>query len=324
MRALIFSLSLVFMMQTSFAAPAFDSTVKRLLKGYNHRDWSSIEALFDNQMATAVPLNRLTAIGNMTYQQCGAIRSVEPTDMAAPSAGTVTAHCGEGVDLVFTVSVDQEGRISGLFIKPVSGETTHPPQSTVHYRLPFKGKWYVFWGGPAVEENYHHPVLSQRYAIDFLIRNASGATHRGSGDKLSDYYAYGKTILAPADGKVVMVVSGAPDNPPGVMDPFVAVGNCVELQTAPHEYVIMAHLKPGSILVHVGERVKAGQSLARCGNSGNTSEPHLHFQIQNRFNMAEAVGLYPMFADYRSRSGDGPVKKVKLGSPVRGETVEAK
>ncbi|MCL5283958.1 MAG: peptidoglycan DD-metalloendopeptidase family protein [Armatimonadetes bacterium] len=324
MRALILVLSMVIMMQTSFATPSFNSVVKTLVDSYNHRDWNPIEALFDKQMATAVPLNRLTAIGNMTYQQCGAIQSVEPAVMTSPSIGTITAHCREGIGLVFTVSMDEDGHISGLFIKPVSGETAHPPQSAVHYRLPFKEKWYVFWGGPTVQENYHHPVLSQRYAIDFLIRNASGLTHRGSGDKLSDYYAYGKTILAPAGGKVVMVVSGAPDNPPGVMDPFIAVGNCIELQTAPHEYVIMAHLKPGSIRVHTGERVKAGQPIALCGNSGNTSEPHLHFQIQNRFNMAEAVGLYPMFADYRSQAEDGPMKEVKLGSPVRGELVEAK
>src|SRR5699024_1052259 len=105
------------------------------------------------------------------------------------------------------------------------------------------------------------------------------------------YYAFGKEIIAPCDAKVVLVVDGVKDNKPGVMNPIYLPGNTVILKTANNEYLFFAHFKQHSIVVEQDDEVKQGQLLGLCGNSGNSSEPHLHFHIQNAENMNRATGI---------------------------------
>ena len=120
----------------------------------------------------------------------------------------------------------------------------------------------------------------QRHAWDILVwRN--GGTHRGDGKRLTDYWAFGRPILAPAPARVIEAVDGLPDNVPGHMDPQHAAGNHVVLDLGHGEYALIAHLRHGSVAVKVGDRVRTGQLLGRCGNSGNTSEPHVHFHVQD-------------------------------------------
>jgi len=87
------------------------------------------------------------------------------------------------------------------------------------------------------------------------------------------------------------------------MNPFSAVGNCVVLEQAEHEFSILAHLLPYSIQVKPGEAVKAGQVLGRCGNSGNSSEPHLHFHLQNAAVFQDGTGFAPYFQKVRLTRG---------------------
>lgn len=174
-------------------------------------------------------------------------------------------------------------------------------EQKVEYALPFVGEWTVARGGITPETSHSWEILSQRYAYDFVVVDPSERTHRGDGSHLEDYYAYGEPILAPADGEVTQVIDGVRDGPhvgTGWTDwraPRLG-GNSVTIRHAEGEFSYLAHLIPGSIPVRVGQRVLRGEEVGRCGHSGNSTEPHLHFQIQDHADCYQAVGLPVKFS----------------------------
>ncbi|OLZ41745.1 peptidase M23 [Natrinema saccharevitans] len=166
----------------------------------------------------------------------------------------------------------------------------------VSYRLPFDGTWTVVNG--SYDHDYSHSWLpaTQRYAYDFVITDADGRTSpAGSGSAVGSYYCYDEPILAPADGVVVDVFDTDFESPRGggLSHPLKRDirGSYVVIQHAPDEYSCLAHLVPGSAAVALGDRVERGQEIGRCGHSGNSSEPHLHFQLQDHPRFELAAGL---------------------------------
>ncbi len=197
---------------------------------------------------------------------------------------------------------------------PASLKTTEP---SVTVRLPADVPLIVAWGGDKIETNYHVVAPDQRWAYDFLVAPAA----HGS-DKLEDYGCYGVPVVAPISGLVVKAHDGEPDAIPGVVsNNFTApTGNHVVIQIPETEtYLVIAHLKPGSVTVKTGDTVSEGQTLGACGNSGNTSEPHIHIHHQRQdpnlfpLNFAEGLPLY--FRDH-----DGAPMPVG-GFEMDGETV---
>jgi len=190
---------------------------------------------------------------------------------------------------------------------------------TVLY-LPFKGHWFVFWGGDTEKLNAHHDVPNQKFAFDFDAINDKGRRYKEKGSKNEDYYSFGKKILAPADGLVVEAINGVRDNKPGSMNPSSALGNAVIIRHRRDEVSVLAHLKNGSIKVRVGNKVKAGQLIGFCGNSGNSSEPHLHYHLQNSEIIQEGVGIKCYFQNVTViRKGQKELKTEH--SSVKGEIV---
>lgn len=191
------------------------------------------------------------------------------------------------------------------------------------YSLPFRGEWYVYNGGPDEATSHSWNVVAQRYAYDFVMVDGSLRRWFREGDRLEDYRCYSAPVLAPADGLVVEVrddVRDAPGVGTGWVDPLTTDfrGNFVTIRHAEEEYSFLAHLIPGSIRVAVGQGVKAGQDIGRCGNSGHSTEPHLHFQLQDRADFFEAAGL-PVEFDDVSIDGEPPASKCNLrrGTRVR-------
>ncbi|GAB2733098.1 hypothetical protein GCM10010442_63230 [Kitasatospora kifunensis] len=145
-------------------------------------------------------------------------------------------------------------------------------------------------GGRTVNHHAGHPV--QRYALDLICLNRFGARARGLAPRrLEAYQAYGATVAAPCDGTVLAVLDGHADQPvlaspfePGPMLRQHIYGNHLLLRTDAAEDVVLvlAHLRAGSLRVAAGERVVVGQPLAEVGNSGNTTEPHLHLHAAAR------------------------------------------
>jgi murein DD-endopeptidase MepM/ murein hydrolase activator NlpD len=170
------------------------------------------------------------------------------------------------------------------------------------YSLPFEGEWFVFNGGITPETSHSWDVITQRYAYDFVQVDGALMRHRDEGTVLTDYLCYGQPLLAPADGEVVAVrdaVRDAPRPGSGWLD-FLAGdfrGNHVVIKHAEGEYSMLAHLVPGSITVRKGVRVQRGQVVGRCGNSGHSTEPHLHFHVQDHRNFWIAAGVPVRFDD---------------------------
>jgi murein DD-endopeptidase MepM/ murein hydrolase activator NlpD len=215
-------------------------------------------------------------------------------------------------------SFDGEGRIAGFFVRPLQKAADSPYldyRTKASLRLPFDGEWYVFWGGREVEQNYHAAARDQRFAYDF-VGTQNGVSHRGDGTANEDYYCWGRRVLSPAEAEVIAVERLLPDNPPGVMDPENPAGNHVMLDFGDSEYALLAHLMADTIEVEVGDTLSPGQLIGRCGNSGNTSEPHLHFHLQDEPGLGEGDGLPARFSHYLA---DG--EYVARGEPVQGQTI---
>jgi murein DD-endopeptidase MepM/ murein hydrolase activator NlpD len=183
----------------------------------------------------------------------------------------------------------------------------HVPDTTV--APPFDGEWDVVNGGVTEDTSHSWGIVSQRYAYDFVVTE-DGSTHRGDGDDLTDYYAFGEPIRAPADGTVVKTHDRLRDYPnPGSSRAewrtWRITGNYVIIEHDDGEYSMLAHLQENSVTVEPGDVVARGDVVGRCGNSGTSSEPHLHFQLMDRANFWTAAGLVPRFVDVTVDRDDG-------------------
>lgn len=225
--------------------------------------------------------------------------------------------------LTVSVTFDHRGEIIGMFVRP-SGAAAAKAYDSPHLayeprtplRLPFRGEWTVFWGGRELAQNYHARTRDQRFALDLVITR-DGRTHAGEGTELEDYYCYGEPILAPAAGTVVWLRDSLPDNRIGRTDPKNPAGNAVILDHGNREYSLLAHLQPRTLRVRLGERVRAGDEIGRCGNSGNTSEPHLHYHLQDGPKFGDADGLPPRFHDLVVDGAPRDTAEIVKGQKVR-------
>ncbi len=175
-------------------------------------------------------------------------------------------------------------------------------QCKVQYSLPFQGNWTAVNGGVDKASSHSWGIQTQRYAYDFVILDEEGHSFSGECTRLTDYCCYGKEVLAPADGEVVEVRDKYPDSlllGRGQVDCSAGDirGNYILIRHADNEYGLLAHLKPESIRVKAGDMVRRRQCVAYCGNSGNTSEPHLHFHLQDGMSFYTSAGLPIEFTD---------------------------
>jgi urea transporter/murein DD-endopeptidase MepM/ murein hydrolase activator NlpD len=152
-----------------------------------------------------------------------------------------------------------------------------PSRFPVAASLPFLGEWEVSQGHDG--EITHKGAW--RNAWDFIITDKNSKQFKGSGDFVEDYFCYGKVITAPFEGTVMEVVNSVQDNTIGDVNTKNNWGNTVILKHSNTIYSKLSHLKYHSIEVKEGDRVKQGQLLGRCGNSGRSPYPHLHFQFQH-------------------------------------------
>jgi hypothetical protein len=172
--------------------------------------------------------------------------------------------------------------------------------SPVSFLLPLDGPVRIAWGGgPSREVNYHAVLPDERWAYDLLVTK-DGKSFQGEGKRVEDYYCYNRPVIAPAAGRVEEAHDGEPDTPIGSRGPIIgSLGNYVVIEVAPREFLVVAHLLRGSLAIQRGDRVAAGQALGRVGNSGHSSEPHVHVHLQDRAAaslLAEGIPLY--FSNY--------------------------
>jgi hypothetical protein len=267
----------------------YDRAANDIMVLYNIADYNGIFDLFDVEMKKALPKEQTSRFfAQNVNAPMGAITKMEFSRSDAGAYYYRTYFEKAIADMV--ISLNPQNQINGLRIQPVrNSDVPVLERNTTKMSLPFREEWFVYWGGTQVEQNYHVAEISQRYAYDLLMVE-NGSSHRGKGTKNEEYLVFGKEVIAPCDGRVVQVISGVEDNIPGKTNPEQLTGNTVVLRTDAEEFVLFAHLKNGSITVEEGQDVRRGEVLAQCGNSGNSTEPHLHLSLQNQIGMDGATG----------------------------------
>ncbi len=139
-------------------------------------------------------------------------------------------------------------------------------------------EWYVGQGGASSWLNIHYGAGAQSYALDVVALNRFGRRANGIlPERLDAYVVFDQPVHAPCSGRVVSAESGLPDLIPPERDARNIAGNHIAIACSGSDVtVILAHLREGSIAADVGADVREGEPIARVGNSGNTTEPHLH------------------------------------------------
>lgn len=190
-----------------------------------------------------------------------------------------------------------------------------PTRDPIEIDPPLQGANWLAANGPSNVSAHRRALLpgkghlhcAQRFAIDFLQMGETGRTFTGNRKINKSYFAYGKNLLAVASGTVVRIKDGIPENVPGLRSRAVRItpetlgGNYVVLKIAPDRYAFYAHIIPGSLQVKVGDQVKAGQTLGLLGNSGNSTEPHLHLHIMDGPDPITSDGVPFLFPRYQDQ-----------------------
>jgi murein DD-endopeptidase len=177
---------------------------------------------------------------------------------------------------------------------------------------PLTGDEWVAANGPSNTSGHRRALIpvngrayiSQRYAIDWVELYPDGKTYQGDPADNKNYRAYGHEIHAVADGIVTETKDGLPQNTPGAKSLAIPItletigGNHVITDMGNGLYAFYAHMQPGTLRVKVGDKVHRGQVLGLLGNTGNSSEPHLHFDICNASSMLACEGFPYAFASF--------------------------
>ena len=311
---------LTVIISTTFAFGQTEKTIYKTVadsfeNNYNADNFDAIFANFSIEMQKALPIEQTKEFLNGLKQQAGKITNREFVKYEQTYASYKTNF--ERALFAVNISVDNNSKINGLFVKPIN-ESNLPKldRNKTKLILPFNDEWTVVWGGDTKELNYHVESEAQKNAFDIVITDEKGNSYKTDGKTNADYYAFGKELIAPCDGEIVLVVDGVKDNIPGVLNPVYIPGNTVIIKTANNEYLFFAHFKQHSIVVKQGQKIKQGELLGLCGNSGNSSEAHLHFRIQNIEDMNSATGVKCYFENIlvngQSKKDCSPIKKEKI------------
>jgi urea transporter len=157
-------------------------------------------------------------------------------------------------------------------------------------KLPFYGTWDISQG----HDGTHTHKGEWRHAWDFVILNREGSQFKNSGDYPEDYLCFGKPVIAPESGVVEKVVNDIDDNIIGEVNMKDNWGNTIIIRHDDDVYSKLSHLKKGSIKVQEGDKIKYGQVIGQCGNSGRSPYPHLHFQVQEFPYIGSVTKDYPI------------------------------
>ncbi len=301
-------------------AERFKKVVNPMVEAIHKANYEAAQKDFGKVMLDAFPLDKMKTFFNGLEDRCGKVTKLDEPRLAVPDKAAFPAHFEKGMVLDIVVVLDGADKIVGLWFLPHAPDIPVPEKHETKLRFPVAGRCFVGWGGDTRELNEHHDVPNQRFAFDFIGVGPDGKTYKGEGKTNEDFYIFGREILAPGDGVVTDVIEGVRDNVPGSMNPYSALGNAVFIRHKEHEVSILAHLKLGSVKVKASDHVKAGQVIGLCGNSGNSSEAHLHYHLQNTDVIQDGAGIKVFFEKIVLVQDEKETVKENY-SPVKGEVV---
>lgn len=222
------------------------------------------------------------------------------------------------------------------------------PEGGVVGRLPFDGQWLTEISPTRRVPSHGTDLFGTTYALDFLVVDDDGRTAPArslrtvfAAEPPELFYAFGRPLYSPVAGTVVSVHDGEPDHearrsiltliPYGLSQPrrirrglTAILGNHVIIQVAESPYYVgLVHLQRGSVQASAGDRVSTGDQIGRCGNSGNSTQPHLHIQAMDSPDAYAAKGVPLRFEEFRQRSlqhGD-PWERRRQSCPEQGSVI---
>jgi hypothetical protein len=212
----------------------------------------------------------------------------------------------------FTFTLTKGATVSTTTV--VSGRTTVRAVRPVEVAPPLRGPRWLTAGGCCFPPSYHRsatlPVNGafhgpERFAIDFVQLDGQDKLFEGAQNDLSHYAYFGTKVHSVADGRVVGLLDGLPEQTPPDFPPGAtaetAGGNYVVVDIGDGHFAYYAHMQPGSLRVRVGDRVRTGDVIGLLGNTGNSNGPHLHFQITDSPLPLASEGLPFVFRAFTSR-----------------------
>lgn len=285
-----------------------------IVAGSDGMDHIEYDLMFSNVFASPVTLTRIEAIGPdgavlLDLQGDALIANTKPllpteTTNIVPFSGSVATVMDVAVSpgtapATLTHRISYQLEPDAVFAALIGTLTIPGPEVTVDPRpamvvsSPFAGGRWLNVDGCCFAGTHRSVITSgnglqlhkiETFAIDWVGLDGSDV-FTGDGTKNTDYVGYGTDIHSATAGTVVSVRDGNPEpepnQPPILAGPADFSGNSVVVQVAEGVYALYAHLQSGSVAVAVGDTVAPGQLLGKLGNSGNTTAPHLHFQLSD-------------------------------------------
>lgn len=224
------------------------------------------------------------------------------------------------------------------------------PEDGVVGRLPFDGSWLTEISPTRQVPSHGTDLFGTTYAIDFIAVDEAGRTAPGCSlrtifttEPPELFHAFGRPLYSPVAGTVAAVHDGEPDHEarrsPLTLIPYGlsqskrirrgaagVAGNYAVIRTAGSSlYVALAHLRRGSLLVSPGDRVGPGDRIGSCGNSGNSTQPHLHIQAMDGLDLDVARGVPLRFEQFRQHAPGrraAPAHR-RLACPDQGSVISA-
>lgn len=288
-------------------------TARELVDG----KYDAVAARFEQGMRTRIGPAQLAGVVEPLRRERGPARELTVLPRQSGPRTVVEIAWTKGARSQVELGVREDGRIIGILIHD---RPNNDYETKTSLRLPFRGTWTAINADRELS-NPHYGNDNQRFAVDWTIRDEGLKSFRTDGKHNQDYYAYGQEALATAAGVVAIVIDGVPENPDpgtGQGDRYNVGGNQVVLDLGNGEFALYCHLIPGSIRVHVGDHVTSGQPVGLVGNSGHSTEPHLHFQLMDAARLTVANSLPAKFSHVLV---DG--KLVARAWPVSGNRVSA-
>lgn len=263
--------------------------------------------------------------------------TLSPSNTLGPDRGLLIRHqylqFGADVERIRVVAVGNAG--DGSVVQSTAEITVSSYQAKTKLNFPLNGTWYV--SNASDVSGSHRWGIGQEFAYDLVKVDEEGNSGKGDETKPESYYAYGQNVLAPADGNVyetrdeiddTPMAQLADDDPAVVNKKLVAYqtvlrkrygvrgtdGNYIIMDHGNSEYSVFDHLKKGSLRVKRGDKVKRGQIIAQVGQSGLSTEPHLHYEVVSDPDPLKQRGL-PVFF-YELEDEEGP-KQLRLGEFIK-------
>lgn len=282
--------------------------------GHDGRTYLAYELHITNMSGRDLLLDKVEVINTTTpvlTLQGNDLNSSLMGSPAAPDRRTIMSG-KRGVVFVWIAMADGQFAPASLHHRITVGElsldaavVSTSTQKPVVIGPPLRGSDWMAVNGPSRESGHRRALIAtegsariaQRFGIDFVQLHPAGGTFQGDAKDNKSYRAYGAEVLAVANGSVVATKDGIPENIPGITSRAVPItaetvgGNHIVLDIGGGRYAFYAHLQPGSLKVKVGDRVSRGQVIGLVGNTGNSTEPHLHFHIADGVSPLGSEGL---------------------------------